>query len=79
MRSDSTEAFLADPYSYLTDRAVRYARTTRYLRHRPDECLKSRADDITGNLWTTDASGAVVRLSDPESREYFMCISWYSI
>jgi hypothetical protein len=41
-------------------------------RHRPDESLKNRADDILGNLWTTDANGAVARLSDPERREYFM-------
>jgi hypothetical protein len=45
---------------------------TRYLRHVPDDRLNSRANDIEGNFWTTDASGTVIRLSEPPRREFFM-------
>ena len=71
MSNDCIQAFLDDPKSYLGTCAMTYA-NTRYLRHVHDDRLNSRADDIMGNLWTTDANGTVTQLSDPPRREFFM-------
>ena len=71
MSNDRIQAFLDDPKSYLAACAVTYA-NTRYLRNVHNDRLNSRADDITGNLWTTDASGAVTQLGEPSRREFFM-------
>jgi hypothetical protein len=71
MPYDRIQAFLNDPKSYLAVCAMAYA-NTRYLRHVPDNRLNSRANDILGNLWTTDASGTVTNLSEPPRREFFL-------
>jgi len=71
MPNDRIQAFLEDPKSYLAACTVTYA-NTRYLRHVSDRGLNSRANDIAGNLWTTDASGTIIRLSEAPRREFFM-------
>jgi hypothetical protein len=71
MSNDRIQAFLDNPKSYLAACAVTYEKR-RDLRHVHDDRLNSRADDIIGNLWTTDACGTVTQLSEPTRREFFM-------
>jgi hypothetical protein len=73
MPQDHVQDFLNDPKSYLEARVAAYRRT-RYLRHIHDDRLAGREGDIVGNFWTTDATGAVVRPSDPLRREFFLSI-----
>jgi hypothetical protein len=69
--NEDIQSFLRDPRSYLEACANAYT-NTRYLRHVHGEGLTRRANDIGGNLWSTDASGMVVQLSEPARRELFM-------
>jgi hypothetical protein len=71
MSNDRARAFLDDPKSYLAGCARSYA-NTRYLRHVHNNQLTGRANDIEGNLWTTDANGAATRSGESSRREFFM-------
>jgi hypothetical protein len=70
MSQDKVQDFLKSPRSYLEACATAYSQV-RYLRHVHDDLLNNRADDIAGNFWTTDAAGAVAKLTDAVRCEFF--------
>lgn len=45
---------------------------SRYLREVHDAVLRQRFDDLTSNLWSTDAAGNAIPTSDPSRRRQLL-------